>query len=61
MTTRPQSSDAQPSLLAVATFLVERFAAGLAEERCQACGAHVLPDDPALTHASPLVRLALTT
>ena len=37
---------AQPSLLAVADFLIVKFAAGLAHEPCQACGELILPDDP---------------
>ena len=41
------SETAQPSLLAVARFLVDELACGLPREPCQACRKPVLPPEPA--------------
>lgn len=53
------SDTAQPSLLVVAKFLVEEFAARLPREPCQACKKNVLPDnanDEAITNPRSNMR-----
>lgn len=40
------SDTAQPSLLAVCSFLIEEYVARLPREPCQACGETVFPTDP---------------